>query len=30
MLLDRDGYYDLPPGKIATVVTFLEMTEPVK
>lgn len=28
MLLDRDGYYDLPPGKIATVVTFLEMTEP--
>jgi GNAT superfamily N-acetyltransferase len=27
-LLDRDGYHDLPPGKIAAVVTFLEMTEP--
>ncbi|MEJ0013642.1 MAG: GNAT family N-acetyltransferase [Bauldia sp.] len=23
-----DGYTDLPPGKIANVVTFLEMTEP--
>jgi GNAT superfamily N-acetyltransferase len=25
--LDRNGYYDLPPGKIAAVVTYLEMTE---
>jgi GNAT superfamily N-acetyltransferase len=23
-----DGYTDLPPGKLANVVTFLEMTEP--
>lgn len=28
MLLDRNGYHDLPPGKIAALVTFLEMTEP--
>jgi GNAT superfamily N-acetyltransferase len=28
MQLDRNGYYDLPPGKIASVVTYLEMTEP--
>ena len=28
MLLDRNGYYDLPPGKIASLVTYLEMTEP--
>lgn len=27
-LLDRNGYYDLPPGKIASLVTYLEMTEP--
>lgn len=26
--LDHDGYYDVPPGKIAAVVTYLEMTEP--
>ena len=24
-----DGYHDVPRGKVATVVTFLEMTEPV-
>src|SRR5262249_28591666 len=23
-----DGYHDLPPGKIASVVTYLEMTAP--
>ena len=28
MHLDRNGYYDLPPGKIASLVTYLEMTEP--
>ena len=28
MQLDRNGYYDLPDGKIASVVTYLEMTEP--
>jgi GNAT superfamily N-acetyltransferase len=27
MQLDRNGYYDLPPGKIAALVTYLEMTE---
>ena len=27
MQLDRNGYLDLPPGKIAALVTFLEMTE---
>ena len=27
MQLDRNGYYDLPPGKIASLVTYLEMTE---
>lgn len=27
MSLDRDGYHDLPAGKIASVVTYLEMTE---
>jgi GNAT superfamily N-acetyltransferase len=26
--LDRNGYHDLPAGKIAAVVTYLEMTEP--
>ena len=26
MQLDQNGYYDLPPGKIASVVTYLEMT----
>lgn len=26
-LLNLDGYTDLPPGKIAAVVTYLEMTE---
>lgn len=28
MLLDRDGYFDVPPGKIAAVVTHLEMRGP--
>ena len=28
MELERDGYYALPRGKLAAVVTFLEMTEP--
>lgn len=28
MRLDRDGYYELPPGKVANVTTYLEMTEP--
>ena len=28
MELDLNGYTDLPPGKIASVVTYLEMTEP--
>ena len=27
MQLDQNGYYDLPQGKIASVVTYLEMTE---
>lgn len=27
MMLSSNGYHDVPPGKIATVVTFLEMTE---
>ena len=26
MLLDQDGYHELAPGKIASVVTYLEMT----
>lgn len=26
--IDLDGYTDLPPGRIANVVTFLEMNEP--
>src|SRR5690606_25276167 len=26
--LDLDGYTDLPPGRIANVVTYLEMTAP--
>ena len=26
--LDQNGYYDLPPGKIASVVTYLEMRAP--
>jgi GNAT superfamily N-acetyltransferase len=25
--LDQNGYHDLPPGKVAAVVTYLEMTE---
>ena len=28
MELSQNGYYSLPPGKIAAVVTFLEMTGP--
>lgn len=28
MQLDRDGCYDLPPGKLAAIVTYLEMTAP--
>ena len=28
MALSAEGYTDLPPGKIAAVVTFLEMREP--
>ena len=28
MQLDRTGYYDLPPGKLASLVTYLEMTAP--
>ena len=24
----RDGYHDVPPGKVASVVTYLEMTAP--
>ena len=28
MLLDQNGYYDLPAGKVAAVVTYLEMTSP--
>jgi GNAT superfamily N-acetyltransferase len=28
VLLDQNGYYDLPAGKIAAVVTYLEMTAP--
>lgn len=28
-MLLPDGYHDLPPGKLATVVTFLEMRAPV-
>ena len=28
MICDRNGYYDVPDGKIASVVTYLEMTEP--
>lgn len=27
-VLDRNGYYDLPPGKIASVTTYLEMRAP--
>jgi GNAT superfamily N-acetyltransferase len=27
-VLDRNGYHDLPPGKIAAVTTYLEMREP--
>ena len=26
--LSTDGYHELPPGKIAAVTTYLEMTEP--
>ena len=28
MICDRNGYYDVPDGKIASVVTYLEMTAP--
>jgi len=28
VLLDQNSYYDLPAGKIASVVTYLEMTTP--
>lgn len=28
MKLEANGYYDLPPGKIAAVTTWLEMTAP--
>jgi GNAT superfamily N-acetyltransferase len=28
MLLDQNGYHDVPPGKLAAVVTYLEMTVP--
>jgi GNAT superfamily N-acetyltransferase len=28
ILLNLDGYTDLPPGKLAAVVTYLEMREP--
>lgn len=28
MRLDQDGYHDVPNGKLAAVVTLLEMTEP--
>lgn len=28
MLLDQNGYHDVPPAKLATVVTSLEMTAP--
>ena len=28
MACDRNGYYDVPDGKIASVVTYLEMTAP--
>ena len=28
MALSAEGYTDLPPAKIAAVVTFLEMREP--
>ncbi len=28
MLLDQNGYHDVPPGKLAAVVTYLEMTAP--
>lgn len=28
VLLDQNCYYDLPPGKVASVVTYLEMTSP--
>ena len=24
----QNGYYDLPPGKLANVVTYLEMRQP--
>lgn len=27
-MLDAEGYLDLPPGRIATLVTYLEMTAP--
>ena len=27
MQLDHNGYYPLPPGKVAALVTYLEMTE---
>lgn len=27
-ICDRNGYYDVPDGKIASVVTYLEMTAP--
>lgn len=28
VMLNLDGYTDLPPGKIASIVTYLEMREP--
>src|SRR5919202_3158214 len=28
MLLDQNGYHDVPPGKLAAVVTYLEMIAP--
>jgi GNAT superfamily N-acetyltransferase len=28
ILLNLDGYTDLPPGKLATIVTYLEMKQP--
>jgi GNAT superfamily N-acetyltransferase len=28
VLLEQNCYYDLPPGKVASVVTYLEMTTP--
>lgn len=28
LVCDRNGYYDVPDGKVASIVTFLEMTAP--